>query len=476
MKPNEKVRGFDPAAMRNMDKKRINEIMSAAIPEDAADIIQKLEEAGYEAYAVGGCVRDSLLGRIPGDWDLTTSAKPEEVKTIFGRTVDTGIAHGTVTIMMHKVGYEVTTYRIDGEYEDDRHPKEVSFTADLKKDLERRDFTINAMAWHPERGLVDLFGGMDDLEQKVVRAVGDPGERFDEDALRILRAFRFSAQLGFTVEETTAKAAGERSEHLRSISKERIESELNKLILSDHPEEFRKLYEYGITKVIMPEFDRMIDTPQNSPYHHLNVGDHTIEVMKAIRPERCLRWAALMHDMGKPDTKTTDENGFDHFYGHRYRSGEIAEKIMMDLKMDRNTIDRVKRIVHWHDYRVKLDLRSVRRAFSKMGPDLIPDFLAIMEADAKGKNPARVPEFLQYVSDLRALCEEVERSNSCVTLKQLAVHGGDLIAAGIAPGPEMGEILFQLLLEVLDDPEKNEKDYLLCRAKEMAGDEVIAPE
>ena len=459
-----------------MNKSKLNEIMAAAIPVDAAEIIKTLEGAGYEAYAVGGCVRDSLLGRIPGDWDLTTSATPAEVKALFPRTVDTGLAHGTVTIMMHKVGYEVTTYRIDGEYEDDRHPKEVSFTKDLKKDLERRDFTINAMAWHPARGLVDLFGGAEDLEQGVIRAVGDPKERFGEDALRILRAFRFSAQLGFSVDPETAAAAEELREHLSSISKERIESELNKLILSDHPEYFRRLYECRITEVIMPEFDRMMETGQNSPYHHLNVGDHTLAVMKAIRPERCLRWAALMHDMGKPDCKTTDENGIDHFYGHRYRSGEIAEKIMVGLKMDRDTIDRVKRIVHWHDYRVKLDLKSVRRAFSKMGPDLIPDFLSIMEADAKGKNPERVPEFLRYVADLRALCEEVERSGNCVTLKQLAVRGGDLIAAGIAPGPEMGEILHQLLLEVLDEPERNRKDYLIRRAKELAGDEVIEPE
>ena len=456
-----------------MEKTKIDEIMNAAIPEDARFIIEKLEEAGFEAYAVGGCVRDSLLGRTPGDWDLTTSAKPEEVKSIFKKTVDTGIVHGTVTVMMNKTGYEVTTYRIDGEYEDDRHPKEVSFTADLKKDLERRDFTINAMAWHPTRGLVDLFGGTEDLERKVIRAVGDPMERFNEDALRILRAFRFGAQLGFTVDPATADAARELRQHLSSISKERIESELNKLLLSDHPEQFRRLYECGITEVIMPEFDRMMETGQNSPYHTYNVGDHTLAVMKAIPAERCLRWAALMHDMGKPESKTTDENGIDHFYGHRFRSEEIADRIMKDLKMDRDTIDHVKRIVRWHDHRVSLDPKSVRRAYAKIGADLIPDVLTIMEADAKGKNPARIPEFLKYVSDLREICAQVEAAGSCVSLKQLEVRGNDLIAAGIAPGPEMGEILNQLLSEVLDDPEKNKKEYLLRRAKELAGDEVI---
>lgn len=280
--------------------------MTINIPQKAAQILKTLNAAGYEAYVVGGCVRDSILDRVPGDWDITTSALPEQVKELFHRTVDTGIQHGTVTVMMGKEGFEVTTYRVDGEYHDGRHPDAVTFTRSLEEDLKRRDFTINAMAYHPEHGLVDLFGGMEDINGKIIRCVGDPVERFTEDALRMLRAVRFSAQLGFTVEENTKAALARMSGNLEHVSAERIQTELVKLLVSDHPEKIQDAYELGITKVILPEFDAMMETTQETLHHCYNVGEHTIHALMNIPADKVLRLTMLFHDTGKPARKTVD--------------------------------------------------------------------------------------------------------------------------------------------------------------------------
>ena len=252
------------------------------IPEKAEKIIRELMAHGFEAYAVGGCVRDSILGREPGDWDITTSARPEQVKQIFHRTVDTGIEHGTVTVLIDKDAYEVTTYRVDGEYEDHRHPKEVTFTASLEEDLKRRDFTINAMAYNPETGLVDIFEGMQDLERKVIRCVGDSRERFDEDALRILRAIRFSAQLGFEIDEATKNAMTEKAETLKDVSAERIRVELVKLITSAHPEKIAEACRLGLTRVVLPEYDAIVGVEQHTPNHIYDVENHTLKALQAI--------------------------------------------------------------------------------------------------------------------------------------------------------------------------------------------------
>ena len=272
------------------------------LPEKVKFIINTIMEAGYEAYAVGGCIRDSILGRIPDDWDITTSATPCQVKELFGRTIDTGLKHGTVTVMLDKEGFEVTTYRIDGVYEDNRHPKEVTFTASLIEDLKRRDFTINAMAYNDTVGLVDAFGGMEDIERKVIRCVGNPRERFMEDALRIMRAVRFSAQLGYQIEAETKEAIKELSQNLAHISAERIQTELVKLVISPHPEKLKVACETGITKVILPEFDVCMATEQNNPHHCYNVGEHILKSMEKIRPEKVLRLAMLFHDIGKPES------------------------------------------------------------------------------------------------------------------------------------------------------------------------------
>ena len=436
---------------------------SFAVPRSVSRILNTLSSAGFEAWAVGGCVRDSLLGRVPGDWDITTSALPEQVKALFHRTVDTGIAHGTVTVMIGREGYEVTTYRVDGTYSDGRHPDSVTFTPSLSEDLRRRDFTVNAMAYHPKKGLVDLFGGLHDLQNGVIRAVGDPNERFDEDALRILRAVRFSAQLGFTIEEETFSAIRRFAGRLTLVSAERIRTELMKLLLSPHPEIFRRLYESGITAVIFPEFDAMMDTPQNTPFHCCSVGEHTLKVLAAAESDPVLRLAALLHDVGKISTRTTDAGGRDHFKGHGSVSAAFAEKFLKELRFDNATLSLVTRLIRVHDDRFAPTQANVRRAIRRMGEDLFPYYVQFILADNRGKSAFAAEEFLPRYETLLASWEEVRRLGDCVSLKTLALSGADLIAAGIRPGPALGQLLNSMLDDVLAQPEHNTREYLSGR-------------
>lgn len=435
--------------------------MRIELPSGVRTIIQILNQHGHEAFAVGGCVRDSILNRNPDDWDITTSATPYQVKELFARTVDTGLQHGTVTVLVGGTGYEVTTYRIDGEYEDGRHPKEVQFTSNLTEDLKRRDFTINAMAYCEETGLIDQFGGMEDLEHKVIRCVGDPRKRFEEDALRILRAVRFAAQLGFTIEEKTKEAIIELAPTLSKISAERIQVEIVKLLVSDQPEMWEMVYETGITKVIMPEFDRMTDVPQNTPHHRWNVGKHTLEALKNVENDKILRLTMLMHDMGKADTRSTDENGRDHFYGHDAASSEIAKKILRRLKFDNYTIQTVSRLVYWHNYRPIPNEKAVRRMVNKVGVDLFPSLLKVRRADNMAQSTYKREEKLANLEAVERIFQEIIEKQQCVSLKMLAVTGNDLIKRGLKPGPMLGETLEWLLEVVLEHPEMNEKEQLL---------------
>lgn len=431
------------------------------LPEEVKVILHTLQGAGCEAYAVGGCIRDSLLGRTPDDWDITTSARPEETKALFGKTIDTGIQHGTVTVMRHGRGYEVTTYRVDGEYEDGRHPKEVTFTASLEEDLKRRDFTVNAMAYNEEDGLVDLFGGRQDLERKIIRCVGEANERFEEDALRIMRAVRFSAQLGFTIEERTKEAIRGHADRLRQVSAERIQMELTKLVTSPNPDFLRIAWETGITAVVLPEFDRLMEQPQNNPHHCFSVGEHTLHAMRAVRPDKCLRLAMLLHDVAKPLCLTTDEAGIDHFHGHAQKGERIAAQILKRLRYDNHTTELVSRLVKWHDAAIEPEKKAVRRAASRMGKDLFPLILEVKAADLAAQSDYRRAEKQEWLEQLRGLYEEIEREGDCLTIKDLAVNGRDLIQAGITPGPQLGLALQQLLEIVLEDPEKNTREYLL---------------
>ncbi|MBQ7933778.1 MAG: CCA tRNA nucleotidyltransferase [Lachnospiraceae bacterium] len=437
--------------------------MKIQIPEKAKFIINTIEAAGFEAYVVGGCVRDSILGRVPGDWDITTSAKPEQVKGLFRRTIDTGIQHGTVTVMMDKEGFEVTTYRIDGKYEDSRHPKEVTFTPNLEEDLKRRDFTINAMAYNESKGLIDIFGGMEDIQAGVIRCVGDATQRFKEDALRIMRAIRFSAQLGYTIEEHTAEAIRVMAPTLRNISAERIQVELVKLMTSDHPDYIRRAYELGVTAVVLPELDACMATEQHNPHHRYNVGEHILHSLVEIRPDKAGRLAMLFHDIGKPSTLTTDEKGKDHFYKHALVGADMAREILRRLKFDNDTIHRVCQLVKYHDYGMGQEPTAylVRRAIYKIGEELFPLLLQVKQADIMAQSDYKRQDKLNALDKWQQLYRQILAEGQCVSMKTLAVNGRDLMEAGIPSGPAMGEILKAALQMVLEYPERNDRKYLM---------------
>lgn len=389
------------------------------MPKQAEYIIEKLEENGFEAYVVGGCVRDSLLGRIPGDWDITTSATPWQVKAIFGRTIDTGIAHGTVTVMRGKEAYEVTTYRIDGEYQDGRHPKDVAFTPYLEEDLKRRDFTINAMAYSYRAGLIDIFHGKEDLAEKKIRCVGNPMDRFGEDALRILRAFRFSAQLGFDIEPKTGEALKTLASNLAWVSKERVQTELTKLLLSPHPDYVKMVFEYGVSPWISKAF--------------ACIRQQDVQITSAFPARASMRWAAVL----------------------RYQTEDAVQALLKELKMDNDTIARVRLLVHWWQKPIGIQEKSIRRVMNQMSDDAYDDLMAF-------KRCARdIPESREELEEINRLTSLIRSRGDCIRLDALAVTGRDLIKEGMKPGKAMGQALNTLLELVLDDPEKNDKQTLL---------------
>jgi tRNA nucleotidyltransferase (CCA-adding enzyme) len=452
--------------------------MRFQIPEKVQYIIDTLENNGFEAYAVGGCVRDMILGNKPEDWDITTSAKPHEVKKLFRRTVDTGIIHGTVTVLIENEHYEVTTYRLDGVYDDGRHPKDVTFTGSLEEDLKRRDFTINAMAYNPRKGIIDLFHGMEDLKNRLIRCVGNASERFEEDALRILRAVRFCAQLDFHIEEHTRTAIINKAGMLRKISAERIRIELTKLLVSDNPDRLRLLYELKISRIVLPEFDRMMITEQKNVHHAYNVGEHTIMTVSAVAGkvgenrftsrERCiLRWTMLLHDIEKPSTISIGEDGQNHFYGHQEKGAMTAKRILKDLKFDNDTLEAVVHLVRWHDYRFVLTPVGIRRATRKIGKEYMELLFEVNYADTCGKNPKNNTEKFKRLEEARRLYKEMLANNECVSLKEMKISGKDLIKAGIKPGKRMGLILNRLLDAVIENPSLNERETLLNMALSM---------
>ena len=440
--------------------------MHISLPEPVKEIIRVLNDHGHEAYAVGGCVRDSIMQKTPHDWDITTSAMPMEVKKCFGRTFDTGIEHGTVTVLLKKEGYEVTTYRIDGKYDDGRHPNEVTFTRSLSEDLKRRDFTINAMAYNDTDGLIDLFGGEEDIKNGIIRCVGDANERFSEDALRMLRALRFSAQLDFNIHEDTSSAIRSLSDTLSRISAERITAEMIKLITSDHPERIEDVYETGLTAVFFPEWDEMMQTPQNHTHHCYDVGHHTIEVMKHVRADKVMRLAAMLHDVAKPLCKKTDPHGQDHFVGHPQLGADMAKTILRRMKMDNDTIDAVTRLVRHHDERPVPTRRNVRRLMSRVGSEYMTDLLELKRADIYGQSGHKREEKFAEIDLIEDLFGQIVKNEECVTTKDLKVDGRDVIAAGIPKGPAVGRVLKSLLYEVIEDPALNDRDILLKKIDE----------
>ncbi len=439
--------------------------MIITLPPFVEKALQQLNYNGYEAYVVGGCVRDSLLGRQPNDWDITTSALPEEIIRTFTeyRVIPTGIQHGTVTVLIDDEPLEITTYRIDGPYTDNRHPDSVSFTRSLQEDLARRDFTINAMAYHPTGGLVDYFSGLADLENKKIVCIGNPEKRFTEDGLRILRALRFAAQFGFAIEKITAQAANRLAPLLHRIARERIQAELVKLLCSNSVKPVLLAYK-NILSVILPELVPLIGLEQENPYHYLSVYEHTVETVAAIKPERVLRLTMLFHDIGKPACYTRDEYGVDHFTGHAPISAAIAEQIMMRLCFDRQTIDQVKKLILHHDDDLCLADHSLKRLLYRFGPQAALNLVEIQKADVIGQHPDKLDR-LQTLDAIAERLNTLITQGACFSLQSLVINGNDLKEIGYA-GRAIGDMLERLLDEVMANRLPNERVALLKYAQQ----------
>lgn len=411
--------------------------MKIEVPQEVEWIIGKIREHGFEAFAVGGCVRDTLLSRTPGDWDITTSAEPEEIKRIFPRTVDTGLQHGTVTVIKNRKGYEVTTYRIDGEYHDGRHPDSVEFTKNLTEDLKRRDFTINAMAYSHETGIVDVFGGMDDLKAGIIRCVGSPTERFSEDALRILRAIRFSGQLNFEIEEETLNAVGALAPNLLKVSRERIQTELTKLLLSDHPERLILTENLGISRYVADGLHEILTEGERPEEKSAGLSAYPRCLMgiSSLPEEKSMRWAGFL----------------------RFTSPDTVRRFLKGLKLDNETIGNAKTMAEGFQTPLPEEKTAIRRMASRMTEYQFEGVLSLKAMEEA------LPGFPgpKTAAGLSALWQEILASGDCLRMKDMAVNGGDLIAAGMKPGKEMGSTLEYLFGLVLEHPEYNQKEFLL---------------
>lgn len=442
--------------------------MTMDMPKNVDIAINLLQSAGFEAYAVGGCVRDSLLGKTPNDWDITTSAKPEDMKSVFAdfHCIDTGIKHGTVTVVIDGEPLEITTFRLDGEYEDNRHPKSVTFTSNLGADLGRRDFTVNAMAYSKKTGIVDLFGGQNDLKNKIIRCVGDPDRRFNEDALRILRALRFASALDFEIEEKTAQSLLKNRALLGNISEERIAKELLKLVCGKGAK--RILTDFApVLFEILPELQPMYKNSHDNPHHCYDIYEHTLIAVESIDPEPTLRFAMLLHDCGKPAVKKFDENGVAHFYGHQRISAEISAQILARLKVSNKFRDEILFLVSNHDrWELYENTEKMPRYLSKFGLDGVLNLLKVMRADVL----AQSPEYryrLDQIADAEEIAKNLAAQKPCLSLRELQINGRTLMDIGIPQGRKLGAVLAQLLDEVIDGVTKNTQEALTTRAREI---------
>lgn len=435
------------------------------IPTYAKRAMDLLNAAGFECYAVGGCVRDSLLGKEPNDWDITTIALPEEIEDVFSdyRVIETGIKHGTVTVMIDGEPLEITTYRIDGEYKDNRHPSDVTFTRNLREDLARRDFTINALALSADGEIVDEFGGRDDLSHGIIKCVGSPDKRFLEDALRIMRALRFSATLDFDIDEATSESIHRNRELLGNIAIERVTDELLKLLVGAGPRVVDILLEYrDVFAVIIPELEPCFDFDQQNKHHIYDVYEHISHSVGEAEPQPDIRLAMLLHDIGKPHCFTVGADGMGHFYSHADIGADIAADILKRLKVSNEFYDTVWALVKYHYYPVEPNLKSVRRRLAKFGPELFDKILLVKLAD----NFAHNMETGDYSGEINAVRDLIpEAMKQCFSIKDLDIDGNDLIALGVEKGPRMGEILTLLLEEVMDEKLPNEKSKLIERVK-----------
>lgn len=443
----------------------LNERIS--LPQKVLFAINRLEDAGFEAYAVGGAVRDLLLGKNASDFDITTSAFPDETKKVFEdfRVIETGIKHGTVTVLVEGEPLEITTFRVDGEYEDCRHPKNVIFTRNIFEDLSRRDFTINAIAYNHKNGIVDFFGGVEDLKSGVIKAVGDAEKRFSEDALRILRCVRFASVLGFEIEEKTEKAIEEKLPLLKNVSAERVFVELKKLLCGEKAGEVLEKYPNVITNII-PCLALSVGFEQRSKYHIYDVYTHTCESIKQSENDLLVRLALLYHDCGKPYVYSTDEAGHRHFKGHQEKSVILAEESLNNLKCDRKTVETIKTLVLYHDYKLEYTKKAVKRFLTIVSFDNARLIIKIKYADMASHSHEYSMSEETKIGFLNMI-DEIERESECVSLEALAVNGDDLFKIGVPKNRIMGEILNELLSLVVAEEIPNEKEILIKKAKEL---------
>lgn len=424
-----------------------------------------LERAGHSAYAVGGCVRDSLLGRTPKDWDICTSALPEQIRLAFPacRTADTGLKHGTVTLLLDHTPYEVTTYRVDGAYSDRRRPDSVSFSPDLRDDLSRRDFTVNAMAYHPQEGLVDCFEGLSDLREGVIRCVGHADERFEEDALRILRALRFASVLNFRVEAETAQALRAAAIYLNAVAAERVSTELSLLLTGLSVTEV--LLEYvSVLEAVLPEIGPAVGFLQHNPYHDRDVWSHIATAVGAVPPDPVLRLTMLLHDLAKPGLYFMKDS-IGHFYGHQKAGADMAQKVLERLKYDRRTINAVTELVLNHDIDIPPDEKRIKRRLNQFGEARLRQLIAVHRADMAAKAPLARERGSAALDAAEAILDEIIRTHECFSIRGLAVSGKDLLRLGIPEGPAVGQTLSRLLESVTAGELPNEKEALLREAE-----------
>ncbi len=438
------------------------------VPQHALTVVERLEHYGYEAYVVGGCVRDSLLGREPKDWDVCTNALPDEVLRVFKRfhVIKTGLKHGTVTVMVNREPVEVTTYRIDGEYTDNRHPDAVLFVSRLESDLARRDFTINAMAYSPTRGLADAFGGQEDLAAGQIRCVGEPDERFNEDGLRLLRALRFAARYGFDIERETAYAIHRNRHLLENVSAERIFTELKGILVGEGVREMMLAFP-DIFTTIIPELTDMVGFDQRSPHHLYDVWTHTAHAVQAIPAEPVLRLAMLLHDVAKPACFSLDERGKGHFYRHPARGAEVARRVLNNLRSDNATISAVCTLVAEHDNAFPSTIPGMRRLIGRLGEETIRALFCIKRADMAAQSPHERAEKEAALRRAMLLLDETLEEGTLFTIKDLAVNGRDLMQMGVPQGPDIKRILSALLEEVQEDALDNTREALLARARAL---------
>ncbi|MBO4474646.1 MAG: HD domain-containing protein [Clostridiales bacterium] len=441
--------------------------ISYALPEEVAEVISRLEEDGKEAYVVGGAVRDILMGKKPDDYDVTTSATPHEVSALFGQENchPTGIVHGTVTVVINGMPVEVTTFRIDGDYEDGRHPNEVHFTRSLEEDVKRRDFTINALAMRLDGTVLDYCGGIEDIRNKCLRTVGEPSRRFREDALRILRALRFASERGFAIEKETSEEIFRRKNDLCSLSVERIWKEFSRLMLGSHCVPILREY-FGVVAAILPEIVPMRGFLQHNPHHIYDVWEHTLVSIEHIPATPVLRMTMLLHDIGKPECFVMDDSGIGHFYGHQKVSADIADSILRRWKVDTKTRETIVLLIREHDAVLEPSLRIVRRRLLRYGEEVLRMLLEVKKADISAhseKSAYRLPE----ISAFETILDQVVEEKMCCSYSAMAINGKDLMRMGIEPGIRIGQLKKQLLEEVVDGRIPNEREALLKRALEL---------